>query len=91
MQFGSFMEFHSREGVSQAEAFEESLAHVDMAEQLGLDAGLYGDIIRANRSGIRSAECSWILETNTPMINTLERAGARRWRTYRIYDKPLTP
>ena len=57
----------------------------------GLDAALYGDIIRANRSGIRSAECSWILETNTPMINTLERAGARRWRTYRIYDKPLTP
>ena len=38
MQFGSFMEFHSREGMSQAEAFEESLAHVDTAEQLGLDA-----------------------------------------------------
>ena len=60
-------------------------------QHLGLDACLYGDIIRANESGIRSAECSWILETNTPMINTLERAGARRWRTYRIYEKPLTP
>ena len=38
MEFGSFMEFHSREGMSQAEAFEESFAHVDMAEELGLDA-----------------------------------------------------
>ena len=32
------MEFHGREGMSQAEAFQESLAHVDMAEKLGLDA-----------------------------------------------------
>ena len=38
MEFGSFMEFHCREGMSQARAFEESFAHVDMAEQLGLDA-----------------------------------------------------
>jgi len=38
MEFGSFMEFHYREGTSQADAFEESLAHVDQAEALGLDA-----------------------------------------------------
>ncbi len=37
MEFGSFMEFHSRPGVDQADAFEESFAHVDMAEELGLD------------------------------------------------------
>lgn len=60
-------------------------------QNLGLDVALYGDIIRANTRGIRSAECSWILETNTPMINTLERAGARRWRTYRMFEKALTP
>ncbi len=38
MEFGSFMEFHRREGMSQAEAFQESFGLVDMAEDLGLDA-----------------------------------------------------
>ena len=38
MEFGSFMEFHLREGESQAEAFRESFEHVRMAEELGLDA-----------------------------------------------------
>ena len=37
MEFGTFMEFHVREGMSQAHAFDESFAHVDMAEELGLD------------------------------------------------------
>jgi len=37
VEFGSFMEFHTRPGASQAQAFDESLAHVDMAEDLGLD------------------------------------------------------
>ena len=38
MEFGSFMEFHLREDGGQAQAFEESFAQVDMAEDLGLDA-----------------------------------------------------
>ena len=38
MEFGSFVEFHRREGMGQADAFEESFAHVDMAEDMGLDA-----------------------------------------------------
>ena len=38
MEFGSFMEFHLREDGNQAQAFEESFAQVDMAEDLGLDA-----------------------------------------------------
>lgn len=38
MEFGSFMEFHFREGMTQAEAFRESFAHAAMAEELGLDA-----------------------------------------------------
>ena len=37
MEFGSFMEFHSRPGAGQAQAFDESLAHAEMAEDLGLD------------------------------------------------------
>ena len=38
MQFGSFMEFHRREGGTQAEAFREAFAHIALAEDLGLDA-----------------------------------------------------
>jgi hypothetical protein len=59
-------------------------------QNLGLDVLLYDEIVRNCLSrGIRENESSWILETNLPMINTLERAGARRYRTYRIYEKPL--
>ena len=37
MEFGSFMEFHTRGNTTQAEAFAESFGHVKQAEQLGLD------------------------------------------------------
>ena len=37
MEFGSFMEFHTREGLTQDKAFQESFAHIAMAEELGLD------------------------------------------------------
>ncbi len=36
MEFGSFMEFHVRPGRPQSEAFEESFAHVQQAEEQGL-------------------------------------------------------
>ena len=38
MQFGSFMEFHRREGGTQADAFREAFDHIALAEELGLDA-----------------------------------------------------
>ena len=37
MNFGSFMEFHTREGNGQEDAFQESFDHVALAEELGLD------------------------------------------------------
>ena len=37
MEFGAFMLFHTRPGMGEAEAFEESFAYIDMAEVLGLD------------------------------------------------------
>ena len=38
MEFGSFMEFHRREGKSQADAFREAFDHIACSEELGLDA-----------------------------------------------------
>jgi hypothetical protein len=46
------------------------------------------------REGMRKlkidyAELSWILEDNRPMRAVLEGLGARVYKTYRIYEKPL--
>jgi GNAT superfamily N-acetyltransferase len=61
-------------------------------QNLGLDAALYGDILRASyEENIPAAESSWILETNRPMINALERVGGRCWRRYRLYERANTP
>ena len=55
MEFGSFIEFHLREGLSQADAFEEAFAHVDMAEQLGLGAAWLAEAhFNAERSVLSS-------------------------------------
>ena len=37
MHFGAFMEFGSRTGVSEAQAFQEGFRMVDSAEEMGLD------------------------------------------------------
>lgn len=36
--------------------------------------------------GVEEAEFSWVLESNTLSYRTLERGGAKRTKTYRIYD-----
>ncbi len=37
MEFGSFMEFHVRDGLTQGQSFDESMEHVRQAEEWGLD------------------------------------------------------
>ena len=39
--------------------------------------------------GYRTAEISWVLEDNRPMRHIAEAAGARVYKTYRLYDKAL--
>ena len=39
--------------------------------------------------GIEEAEFSWVLESNLLSLGTLERGGAKRQKTYRIYDKNI--
>jgi hypothetical protein len=38
------------------------------------------------RLGLEEAEFSWVLESNKLSRGTLERGGAKRNKTYRIYD-----
>lgn len=56
----------------------------------GVDIALYHETFsRGVARGYRSAEMSWILEDNYAMRNPLEKFGARPFKTYRIYDRPI--
>ncbi len=53
----------------------------------GVGAGLYAALFRNGlRAGYREGECSWVLEDNVMMLRSLEALGARRYKTYRIYE-----
>jgi hypothetical protein len=56
--------------------------------------GLYPMMIARLHSQVypayRQVEFSWVLEDNRDINGPLELAGARRYKTYRIYEKALT-
>ena len=66
---------------------------------LGVDpayrsAGLYPLLLvelhrQGSAAGYRRAEFSWVLEDNRDINQPAEQAGARRYKTYRIYEKAL--
>ncbi len=41
------------------------------------------------RHGIQEVEFSWVLESNDLSRKTLEKAGAKRYKTYRLYEQSL--
>lgn len=41
------------------------------------------------RRGVREVEFSWVLETNADLIHLISLYEGRRYKTYRLYDKPL--
>lgn len=54
----------------------------------GIDAVIHQQaIINGLKRGFRKSEISWLLETNTSMINVAERMGAALEKRYRIYKK----
>ncbi len=56
----------------------------------GIDAMLWHGIWSGSHArGMMYGEAGWILEDNRPMNNALERMGFRRYKTYRMYDRPL--
>ncbi len=53
----------------------------------GMAAGFYATLVRnARQLGYGETEMSWILEDNTLMNRSLELMGAKRYKTYRIYE-----
>jgi GNAT superfamily N-acetyltransferase len=56
----------------------------------GIDGMLYRETIeRAENKGYTFGEASWILEDNDMMNRAVEMMHAERYKTYRIYGKPL--
>jgi GNAT superfamily N-acetyltransferase len=56
----------------------------------GLDAALFVETIKAaRRLGYVGGEIGWILEDNEVLNRTIESAGGRRSKVYRLYGRRL--
>ena len=44
---------------------------------------------RGMAKGYQRCECSWVLEDNRPVNRALEAAGAKLYKTYRVYQKEI--
>jgi GNAT superfamily N-acetyltransferase len=55
----------------------------------GIDAVLYYEtLMAAKRLGYTGGEISWTLEDNTLINNAIEVMGGRKYKTYRVYERP---
>ena len=67
-----------------------ALGVVEEYRASGLAAGFYATLVASARKlGFGDCEMSWILEDNVLMNRSLEVMGAKRYKTYRIYEAPL--
>jgi hypothetical protein len=63
----------------------------DKFRNIGVDALLYYETFRgAKKRGYKLGEVSWILEDNLPIINPIMLWDAKRYKTYRVYQIPLS-
>jgi GNAT superfamily N-acetyltransferase len=64
-----------------------ALGVVEEYRASGLAAGFYAALVRnARKLGYGDCEMSWILKDNVLMNRSLEAMGAKRYKTYRIYE-----
>jgi len=64
-----------------------ALGVVEEYRTAGVAAGFYAALIEnARRLGYKDCEMSWILEDNVLMNRSLQALGAKRYKTYRIYE-----
>lgn len=64
-----------------------TLGVLEQYRTAGVAAGLYAEVIhRGPRLGYPEGELSWTLEDNVLMNRSLEALGAKRYKTYRIYE-----
>ena len=79
--------WHKRK-VNQARLLIMGMVEADRG--LGADAVFYIETARAALAhGYKRLETSWILESNTMMNRIIQRLGGERYKTYRIFERPL--
>jgi hypothetical protein len=65
-----------------------ALGVVEEYRASGLAAAFYATLVRnSRRLGYQDCEMSWVLEDNLLMNRSLEMMGAKRYKTYRIYER----
>jgi GNAT superfamily N-acetyltransferase len=58
--------------------------------KLGIEAIFFANYIKAAKeNNLRAGEASWILESNTMMVQAAEKLNGKRYKTYRIYSKAI--
>ena len=58
----------------------------------GIDALLALETFQAaQKLGYASGEMGWVLEDDTLINRTIQATGARKIKTYRIYERPVEP
>lgn len=63
---------------------------VDEYRNRGIDTAMYYESFRiGTENGYTKGEMSWVLENNEPMIKALKMVGAKKYKTYRMYERLL--
>ena len=62
----------------------EEIGIVGVGEATFPEVKYFNDVI-----GIEEAEFSWVSEDNTMAVLGLEKGGAQRYKTYRMYERAL--
>ncbi len=58
--------------------------------KMGIEAIFFAkNIAEAKRRKISGGEASWVLESNTEMVNAAERMNGIRYKTYRLFSKEI--
>jgi GNAT superfamily N-acetyltransferase len=86
--FGLLKFLWNRRKIDQARLI--AMGMIEEYRGRGVDAVFYLQTAKtALERGYKRLEGSWILESNTMMNQIIERLGGIRYKTYRIYEKPL--
>ncbi len=88
LPFGIFRLLWGRKRINVARTM--AMTMVPGYQQSGLGIVLLDRLVEAAKPwGLKSWEFSWVLESNDSSRGTLERAGTKLAKTYRIYDRAL--
>ena len=86
--FGIFRLWWGHKRINVARAMAVTM--VPGYQQSGISIVLLDRLVESAKPwGLKSWEFSWVLESNKSSRGSLERAGTKRSKTYRIYDQTL--